>query len=96
MSSAQCQSFGGVFQGVASTCAAVMCQVAAPMGACCRGGTCTVMNVVLCGGHYLGTGTTCIPTNGTNPCCAADFNNSGTRTVQDLFDFLVAYFAACP
>ncbi len=29
------------------------------------------------------------------PCnpCPADFNNSGTVTVQDIFDFLVAYFA---
>ncbi len=27
------------------------------------------------------------------PDCPADFNNSGARTVQDIFDFLAAYFA---
>jgi hypothetical protein len=25
-------------------------------------------------------------------CCVADFNNSGTVSVQDIFDFLAAYF----
>jgi len=28
--------------------------------------------------------------------CRADFNNSGTVTVQDIFDFLAAYFAGSP
>lgn len=27
--------------------------------------------------------------------CAADFNRNGTASVQDLFDFLAAYFAGC-
>ncbi|MCC6320739.1 MAG: hypothetical protein IT438_04805 [Phycisphaerales bacterium] len=27
------------------------------------------------------------------PCCPADFNNSGDVTVQDIFDFLAAYFS---
>lgn len=27
--------------------------------------------------------------------CAADFNRSGTVSVQDIFDFLAAYFAGC-
>lgn len=30
------------------------------------------------------------------PMCAADFNNSGSITVQDIFDFLAAYFAGLP
>lgn len=30
------------------------------------------------------------------PECAADFNNSGNVSVQDIFDFLSAYFAGCP
>jgi len=30
------------------------------------------------------------------PICAADFNNSGTVSVQDIFDFLNAYFTADP
>lgn len=28
--------------------------------------------------------------------CPADFNGSGTVTVQDVFDFLSAFFASCP
>ncbi len=28
--------------------------------------------------------------------CASDFNRSGGTSVQDLFDYLVAYFAGCP
>lgn len=28
--------------------------------------------------------------------CPADFNNSGGVSVQDIFDFLTAYFAGCP
>jgi hypothetical protein len=28
--------------------------------------------------------------------CPADFNNSGGLSVQDIFDFLAAYFAGCP
>jgi subtilisin-like proprotein convertase family protein len=33
----------------------------------------------------------------TPPClCRADFNNSGAVTVQDIFDFLGAYFSALP
>jgi hypothetical protein len=28
-------------------------------------------------------------------CCPADFNHSGALSVQDLFDFLTAYFAGC-
>jgi len=30
------------------------------------------------------------------PTCAADFNNDGQATVQDLFDFLNGWFAGCP
>jgi hypothetical protein len=31
-----------------------------------------------------------------NVGCAGDFNRSGDATVQDIFDFLQAYFAGCP
>jgi hypothetical protein len=35
--------------------------------------------------------------NGTaNPCCRADFNGQGGVTVQDIFDFLAAWFALAP
>lgn len=32
----------------------------------------------------------------TTPVCAADFNQSGIISVQNIFDFLAAYFAGCP
>jgi hypothetical protein len=31
-----------------------------------------------------------------SPVCAADFNFSGSLSVQDIYDFLAAYFAGCP
>jgi len=37
--------------------------------------------------------TTTILLNSTTPSCRADYNNSGSVTVQDIFDFLRAYFA---
>jgi hypothetical protein len=33
---------------------------------------------------------------GSSPTCAADIDGNGTATVQDLFDFLAAWFAGCP
>jgi hypothetical protein len=30
------------------------------------------------------------------PTCRADFNLSGAPDVQDIFDFLNAWFAGCP
>lgn len=31
-----------------------------------------------------------------SPICTADFNASGAKSVQDLFDFLAAWFGPCP
>jgi hypothetical protein len=31
-----------------------------------------------------------------NTTCPADFNHAGGLTVQDIFDFLAAWFAGCP
>lgn len=42
---------------------------------------------------YLATWSTRSPLE---PICPADFNNSGSVSVQDIFDFLGAYFAADP
>ncbi|MCC6321786.1 MAG: hypothetical protein IT438_10180 [Phycisphaerales bacterium] len=36
------------------------------------------------------------PAGGSDPVCPGDFNRDGNATVQDLFDFLAAYFAGCP
>ena len=42
----------------------------------------------------LGVGSSSIASVSTTPStCAADFNNSGSVTVQDIFDFLAAYFS---
>jgi|GEM_PF-4276112 len=70
-------------------------------GACCNTstGACAVVTDTACaslGGTFSGNNTLCVP----NPCtpvanCPADFNNSGGVSVQDIFDFLSAYFAGC-
>lgn len=67
-------------------------------GTCCWGATCFV---------DLTGGTDCIgtfrqfipsvvqcnpPANTASPCCKADFNKTGGITVQDVFDFLGAWF----
>jgi hypothetical protein len=60
---------------------------------------CTTTTAAGCAGTFLGVGTVCAPVvrGGTiNACCKADFNNSGGISVQDIFDFLAAYFAGCP
>ena len=50
--------------------------------------TCTVTN--LCGSATTSN------INLTVQVCGADFNHNGTISVQDIFDFLAAYFAGCP
>ena len=50
--------------------------------------TCIVTN--LCGSTSTGN------INFTVLVCAADFNQSGIISVQDIFDFLAAYFVGCP
>lgn len=67
-------------------------------GACCHGSTCSVVSASACGGvnqTFAGAGMACNATGvGTAPCCLADFNHVGGVTVQDIFDFLFAYFDA--
>jgi hypothetical protein len=56
---------------------------------------CTVEIMVSCSaaaGSFRGPGSTCVPL----VCCRADFNRSGQLSVQDIFDFLAAYFAQSP
>jgi len=68
-----------------------------PAGACCAGATCAITIGVLCteaNTRYLGDGAVCNAAGDTAaPCCKADFNQSGGVSVQDVFDFLFAYFA---
>ncbi len=79
---------------------AAPCIVAPVTGACCTGSTCSILTSAGCSGPhtvFVGTGTVCnTPGNPTSPCCIADFNHAGGVTVQDIFDFLLAYFAADP
>jgi hypothetical protein len=45
------------------------------------------------GYRFLGNNSACnVPGNLRSPCCRADFNQSGVLSVQDIFDFLGAYF----
>jgi hypothetical protein len=72
------------------------------VGACCTGTSCavTLPPPAACVGtntRYAGDGTTCNAMgNDTTPCCKADFNQSGAISVQDIFDFLNAWFAGSP
>lgn len=93
---------GSTQQAAGTTCSPNNCPPPVLPGACCNTdtGSCTLAFESVCtpiGGDFQGQGTTCSP----NPCtpgggCPADFNNSGSVTVQDIFDFLSAYFTGCP
>lgn len=69
-----------------------------PSGVCCRGTTCRngVAQGACTGANSLfvsGGGACNAAGNSTTPCCKADFNKAGGITVQDVFDFLTAWFA---
>jgi hypothetical protein len=72
-----------------------------PMGgACCDGSACTITLAADCaavGTRFAGPGTTCNPlANPASPCCKADFNQADGLNVQDIFNFLAAWFSAEP
>lgn len=83
----------------------VCIQSIAAGGTCCRGSTCNstvsqancTVGAGTAGARYVTGTATCNagPTSNT-PCCTADFNKVGGVTVQDIFDFLSAWFAASP
>jgi hypothetical protein len=92
----------GTFLGDGTPCLPMICSPPTS-GACCAGSTCSVTSGSACTGinrRFAGAGTACnAPGNATTPCCKANFNQStGTTpvTVQDIFDFLAAYFALDP
>jgi len=83
------------YQGDFSSCSPNPCLP--QTGACCCGSTCSLTAMAGCNGantSFSGTGTACnaFGVNNTTPCCFADYNQSGTVGVQDIFDFLAAYF----
>ena len=69
----------------------------ATQGACCTGSACVLRQAQDCSGpglRFAGQATTCnAPGNALTPCCKADFNQDLSVTVQDIFDFLAAWFA---
>jgi low density lipoprotein receptor-related protein 5/6 len=68
----------------------------AATGACCNATACSISTQAGCTGSYKGDATTCgLPGNPTT-CCPANFNQTGGLSVQDIFDFLGAWFAGDP
>lgn len=69
-------------------------------GACCTGVTCSLTERPACSGpntRFAGASTVCNPPgNALSPCCKADFNQNGSISVQDVFDYLDAWFAGRP
>jgi hypothetical protein len=69
-------------------------------GACCNHATgqCQVTahsNCTIWTGFTYVAGNACTPQN-CPPTCPGDFNDSGGVSVQDIFDYLSAFFAGCP
>ncbi len=94
------QSCFGVFRGYGTSCADANC-----LGACCTpnstGSVCTLTRRSACPtnftGGWKGPDTTCFVGTPDNlvACCRANFNRVAGVTVQDIFDFLAAWFGNC-
>jgi hypothetical protein len=92
----------GFFVG-APTCSPIVCPSGgAPaiccIGACCQGSACTISTAPSCasvaGAVFSGVGIVCGSEPNPVPCCPANFNGVGGVTVQDILDFITAWFAA--
>lgn len=82
----------GVFTAGAA-CATVPCSpIGQPPGACCAGSACTITDPGGCSGQFTGSNTVCGTAGNPVTCCPANFNRVGGVSVQDVFDFLAAYF----
>jgi hypothetical protein len=85
---------------VGGSCTPNVCPSGAT-GVCCRGATCnaTVPQASCTGSGGIGATFVSMASvcNGggstTTPCCYPDFNKNGSLQVQDIFDFLNAWFA---
>ena len=67
---------------------------AAP-GACCQGGTCSLVsqNTGCASGQFQGPGTSCGVAGNPTMCCRANFDGVNGLQVADIFAFLGAWFA---
>jgi hypothetical protein len=68
-------------------------------GACCNGTACSSGTQAACqgsGGSFRGVGVACGPAGNPTTCCPANFNQQGGVTIQDIFDFLTAFFSNDP
>ncbi len=91
---AVCMAAGGTPQALGSTCTPNACP-GAP-GACCTGSACAPTTQAACPGTFRGVGVTCDFAGNPVTCCRANFNQVGGVTIQDVFDFLTAYFTTSP
>ncbi|MCC6321356.1 MAG: hypothetical protein IT438_07970 [Phycisphaerales bacterium] len=88
-----CRDVGGLgaFQGFGVPCTPSPCA-----GACCNGTACTVTTAAACTGVFEGSGIACLSPGNPTTCCPANFNGASGVSVQDIFDFLAAYFSNNP
>lgn len=89
------QTCAGSF-GTTLSCSAPPCVLA--FGACCSGASCSVVALSACSAstsRFAGANTACNGVGNTSsPCCYADFNTTNGTSVQDIFDYLTAWFAS--
>lgn len=93
-----CLGIGGEWT-FAAVCAPGFCPEAT--GACCITGSCFINTPGECAGlgagaAWQGAGTTCGAAGNPTTCCPANFNGIGGVTVQDVFDYLAAWFSLSP
>jgi hypothetical protein len=90
---AQCQNAeAGAYLGNGVVCTPTLCP---RLGICCTGTTCHFQFSDTCTGPntMFVDGSACnLGGDRRSPCCAADFNKDSSVGVQDIFDFLGAYF----
>ena len=92
LTQALCQISGGTYKGDNSACTIGLCTPAT--GACCVNRVCSVVaGIAACGGVYQGDSTVCGQAGNPTTCCPANFNQTGGVSVQDIFDFLSAWFS---
>lgn len=80
-----------------STCNPNVCPL--PVAACCTSTGCVEVDAVTCAsipGVWRGVNSFCGQPGNPVACCPANFNQEAGVTLQDLFDFLNAWFAGDP